>query len=207
MSPKLSKLPELLFELVRRALDRLTIFHGNLRSGQRAHTRLTPEVLAEIAITEERRATAIADAAMSPLQRLLTWWGRPFVAGVPDDVLDAFEVRNAIRLPCDFRQYLRFTMPSGNDWDAEGTKWWALEDLKSARQECAGWEGGSGLDGDDKIIVFADYLIWCWAWAIDCSENQSRGNVIMLTGGENPCVAPTFDDFLDRYVQDPQSVM
>lgn len=170
-------------------------------------TQLSPEQAAEIAACAARRTEALANPALSPLQRLVHWWGDDATSGATGADVDALEARYGIRVPGDFRAYLIATMPKGNEWDSEGTNWWPLADLKSARDECAGWEGGTGLQDDDKVIVFADYLIWCFAWAIDCSEGINRGKVIVLTGTTNPRVAENFDDFLDRYVRDPSSVM
>ena len=46
------------------------------------------------------------------------------------------------------------TMPKGNDWDSVGTNWWAFNNLKSVHDECTDWEGESGVNSDDKVIVF-----------------------------------------------------
>ncbi len=160
-----------------------------------------------MAATKARRTEALADETMSPLQRLIHWWGDDATSGVSPSELEAFEARYAIRLPDDFRAYMMAVMPKGNDLDSEGTCWWALDRLKSVREECAQWEGGTGVDGDEKAIVFADYLIWCFAWAIDCSDGENRGKIILLTGAKNPCVAESFNQFLDRYIRDHHTLM
>ena len=91
-------------------------------------------------------------------------------------------------------------MPEGNEWDDEGTRWFPLADIKTVREECGDWEGESALDSSN-LIVFADYMIWCYAWAIDCSETDDRGKIALITGDDH-YVADSFDAFLERYLHD-----
>lgn len=157
-------------------------------------------ILAAVAAQQDRRESALADAALSPLERLLFWWGRDPVSDPPEEGIRALEKRYAIRLPDDFRHYLHATMPQGNEWDDEGTRWFPLADIKSLREECADRDSVSALDSD-KLLVFADFLIWCYAWAVDCSDTADRGRVALITGKDH-YVADSFDDFLDRYLRD-----
>jgi hypothetical protein len=158
------------------------------------------EVLAAVRAQQFRRARALANVELSPLERLLFWWNQASVVHPPEQEIRALEERYSIRLPDDFRRYLLATMPHGNEWDDEGTRWFPLADIKSLREECADWTTVSALDSD-KLLVFADFLIWCYAWAVDCSDTENRGKIAMITGDDH-YVADSFDDFLDRYLRD-----
>ncbi len=96
-------------------------------------------------------------------------------------------------------------MPDGNHFDDEGTRWWPLADIKTVRQEC-GDKPKSALNAQrNDLIVFADFLIWCYAWAIDCSQGLNRGRVAVI-GGKDRYIADSFDDFLDRYLRDETAI-
>ncbi|MBX3563721.1 MAG: SMI1/KNR4 family protein [Sphingomonas sp.] len=151
-----------------------------------------------------RRACALAEPGASPVQRLLLWWGREPSAAALDTQLHALEQRYAITLPDDFRRYLQAAMPEGNAWDDEGTRWFPLADIKSLREECADWETASALDSD-KLLVFADHLMWCYAWAVDCSDTENRGKVAVITS-EDHYIAASFDDFLDLYIRNNRAI-
>jgi hypothetical protein len=149
---------------------------------------------------EDRRTYALSAAELSPLERLLFWWDRAPAPDPPEREIRALEERYSVRLPEDFRGYLFAAMPHGNEWDAEGTRWFPVADIKSLREECADWDTVSALDSD-KLLVFADFLIWCYAWAIDCSDTANRGKIALITGNDH-YVAGSFDEFLDRYLRD-----
>ena len=150
---------------------------------------------------DARRSEALAKPNASPVQRLLHWWDREPTAAL-DAELRALEQRYAIKLPEDFRRYLEAAMPEGNEWDDEGTRWFPLADIRSLREECANWDSDSALDSD-RLLVFADYLIWCYAWAVDCSETENRGKVALITGKDH-YVADSFDAFVELYIRDDQ---
>ncbi|MDG2534321.1 SMI1/KNR4 family protein [Sphingomonas sp. HITSZ_GF] len=169
---------------------------------------ISPETRAAVEAAQARRARAFADPTLSPLAALLTWWGQPPVASPPEPEIRALEVRYALRLPDDFRAYLMATMPQGNEWDDEGTRWFPLADIKSLGDETTSWETKSTLD-NDKLLVFADFLMWCYAWAVDCSDTENRGKVALIAGSDrhpDHYVADSFDDFLARYLRDDHSL-
>ena len=163
------------------------------------------EVAERIASNDDRRRELLADPDLTPLERLLRWWDEPASPGVADARLSELERRYDVRLPEGFRAYLKAAMPSGNTWDDEGTRWWPLDEIKSVRDECGIQTGYSPAMGDDRRLIFADFLIWCHAWAVDCSEGPDRGKVRIITGTDR-YVADSFDDFIDRYMRDDHSV-
>jgi hypothetical protein len=170
-------------------------------AGRRLPARYTLGTQAGVEAAEARHEQALADPDMPPLARLLCWWGQPPASDLPAAAIDALELRYAIRLPDDFRAYLMATMPNGNEGDDEGTRWFPLADIKSLREECPNSNPPPPLD-EDKLLVFADYLMWCYAWAIDCSESGNRGKVALISGERDHYVADSFDSFLERYVRD-----
>jgi len=171
----------------------------------RAGRRERREITERVAANDARRRELLANLDLTPLERLLRWWGEPESPGIDDKPLSDLERRYDVRLPKDFRAYLKAAMPAGNVWDDEGTRWWPLDEIKSVREECGSQAGYCPDEGDDRRLVFADFLIWCHAWAIDCSDGPDRGKVRILAGIDRN-VADSFDDFLDRYMRDDHSV-
>lgn len=159
-----------------------------------------PRIAAAVEAAEARRGQALSDPDLSPLERLLCWWGQPPTSNPPTAHIRELEARYALRLPDDFRSYLKATMPKGNEWDEEGTRWFPLADIRTLREECPNWSAPWVLDAD-QLLVFADYLVWCYAWAIDCSETENRGKIALI-GEKEHYVADSFDEFLDRYIRD-----
>ena len=171
----------------------------------RAGRRERRERAERVSSTEARRRALLADPNLTPLERLLRWWDEPPSPGVDDKRLSDLEQRYDVRIPEDFRAYLKAAMPAGNSFDGEGTRWWPLDEIKSVREECGSQTGYDPAKGDDRRLVFADYLIWCWAWAVDCSDGPNRGR-ILLVSDTNRYVAESFDDFLDRYIRSDPSI-
>ncbi len=137
---------------------------------------------------------------------MIQWWDTGAAHGASDKDLSALEDKYAIRLPEDFRAYLKAVMPEGNQWDHDGTKWWPLNEIKTVQEECKEWPDQYPPTGNgDKQLVFADWLIWCYGWAIDCSETENRGRVLKVVDGDE-YVATSFNDFLDRYLRKDHSI-
>jgi hypothetical protein len=53
-----------------------------------------------------------------------------------------------------------------------------------------------------KYLFFADYCIWCWAWAIACGDDENSGRVVVISGRDR-FVADSFAQFADLYISDP----
>ncbi|MEO7248203.1 MAG: SMI1/KNR4 family protein [Novosphingobium sp.] len=173
-------------------------------TGRKSKRALDREIELKVQMANARRAQVLADPKLSPLERMIEGWGVGTAQGASDNDLYGLEEKYAVRLPEDFRAYLK-AAPNGNDWDHVGTNWWPLSQIKTVRQECADLKDYVPLGGGDKQLIFADYLMWCCAWAVDCSETENRGRVIFLGEGDS-YVADSFDDFLDRYLRDNNSI-
>lgn len=114
--------------------------------------------------------------------------------------VEDLERRYSLRLPEDFRSYLLHAAPTSIWMDDIGTQWWSATEIKSLPDECP--DGAIGKTNPDieresaQYLVFADYLIWCYAWAICCSEGPNRGKVALIGGAPDMFVADSFQEFL-----------
>jgi len=129
--------------------------------------------------------------------------GNPALAPMPDAERKVAELeqRYGISIPEEFRFYLLTTAPSGYYMDDIGTAWWTLDDIKNIPDECGDdMRGGPRCPAtaaeEAKYLVFADFLIWCYAWAICCSDGEDRGKIALIGDGE--CfVADSFAHFVE----------
>lgn len=114
--------------------------------------------------------------------------------------VEELERRYALRLPEDFRDYLTHASPSQTYWDHIGTQWWTINEIKNIPDECPdGPVGGPNPEIEaerDYYLVFADFLIWCYAWAICCSDGPNRGRVALIGGAPDGFVADSFREFV-----------
>jgi hypothetical protein len=111
-------------------------------------------------------------------------------------------------LPEDFQEFLRLTSPVGEGMDAEMVTWWGFGRVKNIPDEYPHPLDSIISDDGKKYLFFADYCIWCWAWAISCADDGSRGKVALIAGHTHDrLVANSFSDFVQKYLSDPRSVM
>jgi len=149
---------------------------------------------------------------MKPFQTLQRYWLRAGsnVQSAPlgEDAVAALEKRYGVLLPTDFRDYLLHSCPSDdNNLDREGTCWWTLDRIRSVPEEYQHKLMNPRVARDaSKYRLFADYLIWCWAWAIGCGNDDARGKVVVINGLSDKFVADSFGQFVDRYIADKDSV-
>ena len=121
--------------------------------------------------------------------------------------IEALEARYGIRLPSPFRAYLEQICPVDDpSWDDNLTNWWPLGRIRSVAEELPDKALGNGpIPPPETLLVFADYMIWCWGWAIDCSPGPGHGKILVV--GDRPrVVAQDFTDFVERYLTDDDSV-
>jgi hypothetical protein len=53
--------------------------------------------------------------------------------------------------------------------DNEMVTWWNFDRIKNIPDEYAHELGPVITNGGREFLFFADYLDWCWAWAISCA--------------------------------------
>jgi len=115
------------------------------------------------------------------------------------------EERYAVKFPQEFREYLRWACPKGVDQDdPEMTTWWEIDRIKSLKEEVR--EDSVVLrdpqirEDSSRYIVFVDYILWCWAWAICCEPGENYGRILQLSA-KNEFVANSFGEFVQFYIQ------
>ena len=151
---------------------------------------------------------------LKPYERLRKHWDDTN-AGIDtishdESEVAALEARYGIRLPDDFREYLLLGCPreEWSEWDRALVIWWGLHRILNILDEYDRWPAIKNPDvlaSAAKYLFFADYSIWCWAWAIDCIETANRGRIAVI--GSSDCfVAGSFAEFVTRYCLDPIGV-
>lgn len=116
-------------------------------------------------------------------------------------VAQSLERKYAIRLPEDFLAYLKDHAPATDWWDDRCFVWWAPERIKSLRDECPdempAEQRNCEIDDEaDRYLVFADFLDWCYAYAICCSDGPNRGKVALISASPDRFVADSFTHFV-----------
>ena len=113
------------------------------------------------------------------------------------------ERRYGIQLPDDFREYLLNSCPRDSAFDSDNIIWWPLGRIKNIVDEYPHKITDQIIARDAaKYLFFADYCIWCWAWAIACGDDENRGRVVVISG-QDRFVADSFAQFVDLYIDDP----
>jgi len=143
--------------------------------------------------------------------QLQRWWSQDGedmeTEGISNHRILELEQRYKLVLPDDFRDYLSLSCPIEQGWDCETTSWWNFERIKNIPEEFQGDLEPFIADGGSKYLIFADYSIWCWAWAISCAADETYGKVAMIAGrGYDRLVADSFLDFVQKYISDVRSV-
>jgi hypothetical protein len=157
---------------------------------------------------------------LKPYEKLQRYWretdAEVETIELSQSQVQVLETRYGIFFPEDFKDYLMRSCPK-DDFavDNRVTAWWPWGRIKSIPDERDYWiREGSDLEitdesiarDDAKYIVFADYAIWCMAWAICCDEGPNRGKVAVLSGRDR-FVADDFAQFVDLYIQDVHQLL
>lgn len=149
---------------------------------------------------------------MEPAHQVLrSWWqGKgelPAPARPGEAAIDRLERRHGVRLPEDFRAYLLEAAPRKVFWDDGHGVWWAPCEIKNLREEYRGPIANPRIAAKAAAcLFFADYMQWCWAWAICCAEGEDWGKVAVIGDPPERFVADSFTSFVNAYVEDPMSV-
>lgn len=148
---------------------------------------------------------------MKPHEKLKRHWldaDVAFQAAPPalgEETAVRLERKYRIRPPDAFRDYLVFSCPLDDDStvDEDMTNWWSLDRIKSITDEYPHPISSAPIaNAAAKYLFFADGLIWSWAWAIDCGDDENRGRVAVISGSDR-FVADSFSEFVDRYIEEP----
>ncbi len=148
----------------------------------------------------------------SPHEKLVAYW-KATETGVriqpsSDAAVTAVESTFGVRLPADFRAYLREGCRADEQLDIHGTTWWPLSRIKSLpddyRHEVKSAEIAQDADG---FLFFADWLIWSLAWAICCRPGDNHGRVAVIDGVQDRFVADSLAEFIDTYIRDHDQLL
>ena len=147
---------------------------------------------------------------MAPHITLATWWSKTGADVVTrktsEDDIAALEARYSFVIPDDFRQYLKEVIPAAENYDDEDGNWWPLDRLKSIPDEYEYPVGETLAKNAGKHLIFLDCMMWSWAWAISCAEDETRGKVALVGSSPDGYVADSFAEFVDRYTTDWMSI-
>jgi hypothetical protein len=144
--------------------------------------------------------------------RLTRWWGvkgdAPRCASRAEETVQNLERRPGLSLPQDFRLYLLHAAPKEDFWDPEDTIWWAPQRVKSIPDEYDGPIADPFIAGErENWLFFADYMLWCCAWAICCGAGERRGQVVRIGDDTSPIVARSFTEFVDTHITDAGALL
>lgn len=148
---------------------------------------------------------------MKPHAQLKTYWAHPdsdvVTAPTGEAAVAALELKYDLRLPAEFREYLLQASPVGEVYDQEMTRWWPLDEIKNVPDEYTHPLTSEVVSAEaSRYLFFADYMLWCMAWAINCSEDEHRGRIVVFNETER-FVADSFSEFVERYTADVWSVL
>jgi hypothetical protein len=132
--------------------------------------------------------------------------------GNSEEKVREFESRNDVTLPPDFRKYFLcvdgMTQVGGHDCDPTGFSFWPLARVKNVSEEYAKHSTAlPEVPDPNSSFVFADYLQWCWAYAIHLGDSPSEPNPIIHVGTVHPkVVAGSFNEFVELYLRDAREL-
>lgn len=117
-----------------------------------------------------------------------------------EDSVAALEKRYGIAFPEDFRAYLLEVSLEDDQLDEHCTEWWSLQRIKNIPDEYEYPIENPEITQDSQFyIFFADYMFWCWAWAICCKPGKNYGRIVQI--GTDRFVAENFAEFIDFYLE------
>ena len=143
----------------------------------------------------------------SIVERLKAHWHRQahlrLRPGATEAALTAFESRYRTALPAVVREYFRMADGFGApaDQDDEGFRFWPLAEV----EPLSSYEGGRFGD-HGKIFIFADYLLWSWAYGVALEARLAPVYMIGTADGRPRPVASSFEEFVARYISDHESL-
>jgi hypothetical protein len=122
--------------------------------------------------------------------------------------IQALELRYQIQIEREFRAYLLTVngmLQSANDQcDSNLFAFWQIDRIRPVGEECPELQAAPN---ERQYFVFADYMIWSWAYAIDLNANSATSGRVILVGGlRQQCVAFSFFDFVHLYMQDSRQL-
>lgn len=151
-------------------------------------------------------SNAMSEELLAALSRWIHGDCVPHATADAEARVALLEGRYGIRIPEDFRRYLVEAAPREETSDHEMTTWWPVDRIRNIPDEYEHEPGPVIAAEAGAFLCFADYLIWCWAWAVCCSDGPNRGRVALIGGSSDGFVADSFTEFAARYLHDPRGM-
>jgi hypothetical protein len=142
---------------------------------------------------------------VKPYQKLQTWWADTGVR-IPtrrasEAEVHALELKYEVELPIDFREYLLESCPVTEEMDISTRTWWSLDRIKNIPDECDYQISNPRIaEHATTYLFFADWGLWCSAWAIACGQNEDCGRVANICDRET-LIADSFEDLVDKCIR------
>jgi hypothetical protein len=145
------------------------------------------------------------------LQKLARYWVAPdsrvHCRPASEESVSALEARYGIQLPGEFRAYLLQMCPEDNQLDGHCTQWWSVDRIKNIPDEYQHKIENEEIAKEAwGYLFFADYMVWCWVWAICCAQGPNYGRVVVI-GHNDRFVADSFGEFLERYMRGDEDLL
>jgi len=145
-------------------------------------------------------------------QQLAAMWrdaGLKIRPSVNSAAIRDFEIKHDVVLPADLRDYFLTVDGMEDDLDPGMNRFWPLAMVKLVNEELKDIHPDRWAYPD--CYIFADHCLWCLAWAIRLGKKQLEISepVFQVTGAEVPgrMIAPSFSDFVQMYLGNPDSVL
>ena len=142
---------------------------------------------------------------------LVRIWGPnpPPLSDRGSEVVESLKGRYQLQLPPDFEEYIRQHAPAEDSSDPRHFIWWAPQNIKSLTEECGSTTSSDQVNREieceaDQYLVFADFLAWCYAYAICCSQGPNKGKIALIGGRPDGFVASSFSHFVALAADDSQ---
>ena len=133
--------------------------------------------------------------------------------GVSEDAISVFESKHNVVLPADVRAFFLLADGTGDDMDSHLYRFWPLNEVKLVEDELSDSRHDTAY-GDrlayPNCFIFADYCIWCWAYALKLTTDPDQpAPVYRVTGGEEPGeqMASSFIEFMTKYSINPDDII
>ena len=122
--------------------------------------------------------------------------------------IEWFEQRYGLQIILEFRDYLLtvngMLQFANDDCDSNMFAFWQLNRIRPIADECPELQRSPE---EGQYFVFADYMIWSWAYAVDlAASSATAGRVILVGGLREQIVSPTFSGFVRLYTEDSRQL-
>jgi SMI1 / KNR4 family (SUKH-1) len=146
---------------------------------------------------------------MSLNKRILEYWRTNGVAsygGTSVQEIAAFESKHDATIPKDLRDFL---IEFDGNLDMAGKDYFRflhLHDFASSDKACE-MQFGEAFDTSyphvpNGFFVFADFLQWCYGYAIQLGTGAEQNVVVLIGGLTCLVVANSFSEFIEMYLRD-----